>query len=416
MGDLLAAALSGRAWTLTGLLAGPVDDLHDDEGRPLGERRASSAAKRGVPMVLAACPYEGARQGLPMNVSALTQVKRYLKPVLEDVARFHALGATQQGWQRMLPAVLDQLAAPAVHLLRGGAAANVPAQKAVGYKLAAGYFGALRRLLAAEARGAGVPATVEDFQAWLERERLLVGASEVCGGPPALIAFATGVFLEGLAGAQPVEDRSRHAVANLLSQQVQLGLAWELFDGAAEARLLRTLIGPHLLPRTSLLADELAERLVTLEAQPAFEAAERALPPQLAPATRDALAAAVRCFDIAPDTDTPATAALVALAARREGPFSATEPSAHERVARHFATWLDVRGKLARAQCALEHQLRGVLGREPAGPVKPSPLMMAPSQAQRWFEAVLGHTLLAQDAGETTHRLHSIHRTVTVPA
>lgn len=409
----LRAIFCGGAWATSGLLFG-VDGLFDLDGRPLGERRAPSAAKAQSPMVLEPAPYEDARKGLMMNVSALEQVQRHLKAVLEDIGGFHALRpAAPRSWESMFLAVIDQLSAPIVHVIRAGnAEARVPAAKAVGYKLAAGYFGALRRLLAAAAQGEPREATPEAFLEFIHGHRLLVGGNEVCAGPPRLIEWTTRVFLDGVQGAPPSAEPHRLEVATLLLRQVQLGLAWELFDEAAEARVLGE-YGPRLKARSAFLASALGDRLEVVKAaggRSSWAAAERALPGSL---SCEALVEAMKAH--ASRLRVASASVFEALAGLGEGALE-LEAGVGGELARLFASWLQVSEQVGGLQSSLERELRRVLGCAVEAPIELSALMRGPSRAQRWLEAALGHSLQREDGPEGRLILRNVRRTVEVPA
>jgi hypothetical protein len=51
--------------------------IMDDEGRPLGELHAPDDAQQGVVFDMQRCPYEGVRNGAPMNASALDQAHQH---------------------------------------------------------------------------------------------------------------------------------------------------------------------------------------------------------------------------------------------------------------------------------------------------------------------------------------------------
>jgi hypothetical protein len=412
MAAALSSIFSGGAWATSGLLFG-VDGLFDLDGRPLGERRAPSAAKAQSPMVLEPAPYDDERKGLAMNVSALEQVQRHLKTVLEDIGGFHALSpSAPRCWESMFLAVIDQLCAPIVHVIReGNPEARVPAAKAVGYKLAAGYFGALRRLLAAAAQGEVREVNPEAFLEFIHHRRLLVGGNEVCAGPPRLIEWTTRVFLEGITGATPCADPLRLPVATLLLQQVQLGLAWELFDGAAEARLLGE---SGLRARSPFLASELADRLqaiATAGLRPSWEAAIRALPPSLTEPERSALTLAIGSH--ASGSRAPTAPVFEELALLGEGALE-LEPGVGAGFAAQFATWLEVYSQVCQLQAGLELALRRVLDRDTGAPIEMSALMMGPSRARRWLEAALGHSLVIEDGPPRQLFLRNVRRTVPV--
>ena len=403
----LSAVFSGRAWAVSGLLFG-VDGLFDSDGRPLGERRAPSAAKARSLMVLEPAPYEDERKGLAMNVSALEQVQRHLKAVLEDIGAFHA-GRPRgpPSWETMFLAVIDQLAAPIVHVLREGhAAVRVPAARAVGYKLAAGYFGALRRLFTEQARGEAREVTAEAFLHFIHERRLLVGGNEVCAGPPRLIERTTRVFLEGSPGEHALVGPLRPRLATLLLRQVQLGLAWELFDGAAEVHLLRT-YGTRLRARSPFLAAALNDALAAIAtSRDSWDAARRALPTGV-----DALELQ-RAFDAhASALRLPTTLAFEELARLREGALE-LDADVGVALAGHFATWLQVHTRVAELQGTLELELREVLGLERCAPVELSALMMSPSRALRWLEAGLGHSLVVEPGPPRRLQLSNVRRSV----
>lgn len=408
----LHSVFSGEAWSVSGLLFG-VDGLFDEDGRPLGERRAPSAAKAQVAMTLEPAPYDDARKGGPMNVSALEQVQRHLKAVQHDVAAFYALEPGRpRSWERMLRAVLDQLSAPLVHVVRSGQpTTRVPAAKAVGYKLAAGYFGALRRLLTAQAHGDARPVTPEAFVDFIHQTRLLVGGNEVCAGPPKLIAHTTEVFLDGLPEVRPTPDAWRLAVATRLAWQVQLGLAWEVFDAAVEAGLLRDL-GARLRARTSYLAEALAERRLAIDAAapyPTLGAARRALPGE-GGAPVSAVAEALQAHE-AGTLEASCAATVQALATLREGALELDLPTSLE-LARRFADWLEVCCRVREAQSQLELELRALLHQPTGAPVAPSALMVCSSRPLRWFEAALGHSLVLSPSHAQRGTLRSARRTV----
>ncbi|MDP1829339.1 MAG: hypothetical protein Q8L48_39100 [Archangium sp.] len=409
-----ASIFSGGAWAVTGLLFG-VDGLFDLDGRPLGERRAPSAAKARSAMVLEPAPYDDERKGLAMNVSALEQVQRHLKAVLEDIGGFHALcPPAARSWEAMFLAVIDQLSAPIVHVIREGTAdARVPPAKAVGYKLAAGYFGALRRLLVEEAQGQGREVSPEAFLSFVHERGLLVGGNEVCAGPPRLIEWTTRVFLDGVAGATPCSP-GRLAIATLLLHQVQLGLAWELFDSAAEARLLGE-YGGRLRARSAFLAEALRERLDAVGSatpRPSWAAAVRALPASLSGAQRANLEKAIGSH--ASGERAPGAQVFEELARLGEGALE-LDAGVGEALARHFATWLEVSTLVFELQDGLERSLRRALGCDDAAPIEMSALMMGPSRALRWLEAALGHSLSQDGGAPRCWSLRNVRRTVPLP-
>ncbi len=407
------------ASTLSALLFALGDAL-DDEGRPLGERRASSAAKARVPMEVVACPYAGERLGRPMNASALERMTAHCKEVLREIAAFHhLLPAGPPGWDAMLLAVLDQLAGAAVYRLRQGPDARLPAARAAGYKLSAGYFAALHRLLEDRAHGVERPETAGAFLDFVQRERLLLGSSEVCAGPPQLLRKVTEVFLHGAPDEAAWAAPERLGVAAVLSSQIQLGLAWKLFDAAAEERLLLGPAGRSFAPRTRLLAQSLSERRRDIERTrpaPSWSAALQAVPAALPPRARAELLASIRACGEPSRGEHAWSPQLAVLATAPEGAFGHLEPARSALLVRQFCDWLEVHRQIFRIQWQLELELRRRLEIRLDAPLAMSPLMMPLPHALRWFEAALGHWLVCTPGPEPALELRSASRAVALDA
>ena len=75
MSKSLVEALSEGAWSVSAVVF-DLNDIVDNEGRPVSERRADAAARAGVEMEMRQCPYAGIRHDKWMNVSALAQISR----------------------------------------------------------------------------------------------------------------------------------------------------------------------------------------------------------------------------------------------------------------------------------------------------------------------------------------------------
>lgn len=377
------------AGTSLGELLFSMDDVHDEEGRPLGERRASSRAKEGCPMELVPCPYPDERHGISMHQSALEQIRGYLKPVLRDIASFHGtLPPEVGGWRRMVLAILDQLSGPAVHVLRGGAR-PVPARLAVGYKLAAGFFDVSKHLLRRELIGEARPPTASRFLELVKDERALIGASEVCAGPPKLIRRATEVLLAGDVEEGGAADPRRREVAERLAHQLVLATTWKIFDAAAEAELLRCCAG-EVEPANPFIADKLAARMRELDAAdpPSGRVCSESPIAWVPPPHRDPLLEAIEGYHRAP----PA-AGLDALAELTPHRVSALRPSGAEvsrAVEERFLRYLAVRRALVRAQLRLEWELRDVLDRPERASVALGKLVLPVCRTSPWFRACLG--------------------------
>lgn len=428
MNEAFSAALAGQPWAVGELLFG-LDGLHDDEGRPLGERRAPSAAKKSVPMELKPCPYSDERHGQMMNASALEQVNRHWKAALEDIAAFHALiPAEIQGWRRMLLAVTDQLVRPAMGLLESrDPRALLPAASAVGYKLAAGYFGVMRRVLVEEARGAAPMPSVAGFVEFVRRERALLGGNEVCAGAPKQIEKTTEVFLLGAPEHPRRADPRRYQVAHALCAQIGVGVAWELFDGEVEEELLLDIGAGRMRARTKFVDDALLARRASLGAASRRAAAldaVRALPPDLEPELRQSLLGALQAgadrngrgavgMEASEESEAHDGSALDVerLLHLREGALELDERS-WPPFARSFRRWLEGHRSFVAATWRLERELRGRLGYDVDVPVKICPLAMPRPRSLQWFEALLGHALQSEPGERPCVRLRNRHRTI----
>jgi hypothetical protein len=419
MKNQLEAALNGEPWAVSGVVFG-LDDVLDDEGRPLRERRAPSSAKKGVPIELRPCPYHDERQGLPMNVSALEQLLRHFSAVAKSVAAFRGmLGEEARPWEGMLDALLDLLAAPGIHLLRArDPRGRVPAIDAAGYKLAAGYFDALRRLLLLEAKGRRQEVSAAGFLEFVREHRALIGAGEACAGPPQLIARLTRSFLDA---APPVTaiDRRRVAIASTLAAQVRLGIAWELLDEAAEERLLGALrFAGALRPRTPVVARRLADRI---EALAAVEAADAegiylALPGAPSAESNGLLRCAIRAWAAGAAADEGTVKTVDALLAPGDGGLEVVGDAARAICARSFSNFLVLYRGVVGAQWRLECDLRAQLGFPIDVEMKLHSTILPVSMFASWLETITGHRLLCTPAPSPEIVLHNHHRTVVAIA
>jgi hypothetical protein len=397
--------MANEPWAVSDLLFG-LESEHDDEGRPVGERRAPSSAKIGVPMELKPCPYRDERRGLPMNVSALAQITRHLDTVLDDISAFRAAqGHSSPSWMELLEVVIDQLFGPGRHaILEGDTGSAIPARLAVGHKLAAGFFGVLGDLIAAELAGRGRPPSVDSFLDYVSETRALQGGSEVCGGPPVMIAKATRVLFHGSPSAAPLVDESRLVVARLLAEQVRYGIAWKQLDQAFEYDLLAPgSREPTLMPRNDFIARKLGARrdeLAAWEAITPVAALEslRRLVPQ-ATSWDGSVAERERAVAMVSELVLCGDGALIAGDAIRGG-FAA-----------RVLDYLTALRATMRAQQEREAPLRSALGQEDRTPFRCNAQLLPLRRALKWMEAVLGYhiecpargaVVLSQPGRETT--------------
>lgn len=419
----LDAALADQPWAFSGVLIG-MDHIRDDNGRPLGERRAPAESRRDVPIELVTCPYHDERRGKLMNRSALEPTMRQFTAVVADVMAFHA--AMPPGpltWPRVLAGVLDQLAAPARYLLeRRTAEGPVPPDLSAGHKLAAGYFGALRTLF----RGliAGTEEAPEVSAAWfgafVRQRGALFGASEVCAGPLHNIQVLTQLFFHGALadGSRPVSREARPLgarlpLAELLARQVLLGLVYQMLDEVTERELLLDNgAARKLRARTAYLEGRLADRAAELLEHPAPR--PEGLAARLATIFEPRLCAALAEL-LAPPPDGELVEALRLLLAAGDASIllDADEQAGH---AQRFAAVLGRHQRLLREQWRIERELRGLLGyREDAG-FKLNAMLCPRPRALEWFDAFSGHRLEAVAGEQPVLTARNHRRVIELPA
>ena len=420
MPDELCAALEYERFAMSGLLFG-LDRTLDADGRPIQERRAPSEVRKDVPMEMRVCPYPDARRGMWMNVSALRQVVRHAGAVERDIQAFHRLRAEPEpSWWGMWLAVVDQLAAPARHVLdKRDRTARVPVIASVGHKLAAGYFGALVRLQTQLARGADVPPDLDAFLAFLDTERSLVGASEACAGPRKMIRRFTDVFLSGAhepSGSPEPAAPVRLVVARALCQQVGLGIAWRQLDACVERWLLiEPGVVSRLAPRTRTIERALRTRVDELRCvveRPAVEHALRALPPGLDRVTVAALRSAVLC-EGEPWGDVEHS--LRTILDEHAGAFVWDEPGDAAAIARCMAQHLHAHRVFVAALYRQELEIRSAIGYPSEVPMSLGPLIHPLSGAMRWLEAATGRRLSCRPSASPALVLASARRSTALP-
>ncbi len=366
-----------------------ADDVVDDEGRPVNERRAPSRVKQGVPIELRRCPYRDERRGKPMNVSALAQITRYLPRTLSEIESFtSALDVDGYRWQALLPPLVHLLIGPVRHLLSSGAE-RVPAQLAVGHKLAAGFFGVVTGLITDELEGNRREVNVENLLAFTHERHLLLGASEVCAGPPPMIRQATQALLNGAAAPFAPDSVSREQrLATAIARQIVFGLSWECYDIATERSLLRDLSGPlEATPKNDYIRLRLQRRTQELSAA---DSPRGVLLPKLpSDAAYDAMSQqALRLLAKAP---APRLVSLLLDVLRCEDGAIVLPEASRQRFAERVAEHLEVHRTYLLASWGQERLARAELNLSPETPLKPNAVVLPKPRTEDWFEAVLGH-------------------------
>jgi len=411
--DKLQAVFDGKAWSMAELLFG-LEALLDEDRRPLGERRAPSTAKVGCAMEFGPCPYDDYRFGKSMNLDALVQIKGNLKPVLKDVAAFRAAAEVKAPtWPNMFLTILDQLSGPAsFYLRRRNLADPLPVPRAVGYKLAAGFFDVMMRLLRRDLVAPVEPVTAEAFLEIVDVEQALAGPAEVCGGPIRLIARATRVFLEGDDDAEPLDDPVRHGIAEVLATQLRLGLIWRSYDDLVEREVLSLYEEGQLRPKTTVVERALQERLAHHRGGATAPTVSQLVAglPEAAKGLADALAMTE------PDRRgaAPARQVLAELTTFGDGGLDPETPAAESRMVEGCAAYLVALAAFIRTQVALERELRSVLELPQDVGVTVGGLSLPLPRARRWFETMLGHKLSYETTLEPAMAFRNHHRRVVL--
>jgi hypothetical protein len=182
----------------------------DDQGRPIGERNAPAEAMKGVPLVLRECPYRDSRfkHELPMNVSALKQVRQYWLPVLDDVRALRHEYLERYPcsppdmldlWKmsRMITVVPTYLARRRRAQFTTG---QIPAEIAALYKIVLGVYQTFDVMLV-QATIAGQDIHMQVTPALMirhiEAQKLFVSPHGVCGGPMPMVEEILSVVIYG---------------------------------------------------------------------------------------------------------------------------------------------------------------------------------------------------------------------------
>ena len=392
MSKSLDDALNEGAWSVSAIIA-DLNDMLDDEGRPISERRADAAARVDVEMEMRKCPFEGIRHDKWMNVSALTQITNYYKPVLAEMAAFRRQAEkANPTWDDILAGVVDLLAGPAIYLLqKRNPQDKVPAQIAVGHKLAAGMFGVLRGLHEQQALGDNIPISVDSFLYQINETDALVGAAmEACAGSPPMIRKASVALLEGNAEDQIEIDPLRLDIAHNLALQIQLGIFWKLYDRQHLWSLIMGDIKEHLVPCNQFLQSKIENAANDLDSNPPPKPDSSRLPATLDPTLREQLIAALD-GDVDPkmlQEDLQAASDLL----NEPGSvisYNGDNKTFTQSVANYLNTYRLFKAELSR----LEQQLRVHLGYPSETPIKLGGVVFPTPQALTWYELILGRRL-----------------------
>lgn len=256
MSKSLVDALGNGAWSVSAVVF-DLNDMLDDEGRPISERRSDAVVRAGVEMEMRECPYHDIREGHLMNVSALAQISHYFNDARAEMAAFRRTTGNNATWFDMLVCIVDLLSQPAIYLLQHhDDHGPVPASMAVSHKLAAGFFGVLRGLHEKLALGQEIPLGVDSLLQVVEEMGALLGASEACAGSPEMIRKACTALVEGTPESEVEIDPTRLAIARCLALQVQLGIFWHLYDRVHLWPLVRGEFREHLTPGNDYLAQK----------------------------------------------------------------------------------------------------------------------------------------------------------------
>jgi hypothetical protein len=327
-----------------------------------------------------------------MNMSALVQVSTHYNAVMAEIAAFRRQSGTGAStWPDILAAVLDQLARPTLHLLQQRDARRpVPAQVAVGHKLAAGYFGVMRTLHERLALGAELPVSTQVLLDLVDETGALVGPAEVCAGSPQMIRNASTILIEGGASKDVELAPSRLAMARCLALQFQLGIIWQFYDRGHLWELIHGATRQQLVPANLSMARKLerAAAEIAPAVPPAPDVAR--LPVALDGAARERLGTALQ--DAADpqllDEDRRSAELLLGEAGSAIRYEGAAAP-----FALRVAHYLAVRRLFVDALGQLERDLRTQLGFPLETPVRLGATVFPMPQALPWYELVLGRRI-----------------------
>jgi hypothetical protein len=193
---------------------------HDIEGRPLSENKAPEECRRGVQIELAECRYSGRRfsHAKPMNISALQQMVKNWPEVIGALNFIRNLYLPDEDGSEISLLSFWKIArtaslVPSYLIYRGKqpfANREIPAFVAALYKASLGLFDtaqamALRGTLTGEYNKDSM-VNVEAIFDFAENQEVLIGAKEVCAGPPNLIREAIRAITDGGINPSKLKD------------------------------------------------------------------------------------------------------------------------------------------------------------------------------------------------------------------
>ena len=194
------------------VLLADVNDLLDEDGRPIGEIRAGESVRHSVKTVYAMCPYSGSRSRAPhlINSSAVDQVISNWTKIL-GILEYVRMGCIAESSHS--PALIElartsavALAVPAYLLYSDPCrlpSGSIPVFIAAAHKMSAGLFGLCKNRLLSQVALGNKYKEVTDSSATLYRYAEESGALlsrtglEACAGPPSLIVEALELLADG---------------------------------------------------------------------------------------------------------------------------------------------------------------------------------------------------------------------------
>jgi len=378
-----------EAWSL-GSVLNAFATTKDEQSRPLYENRAPAEVKEGVPMVMRRCGYPDERHGKMMNVSALSQITARFNDVVQRIDDFQAaLPQKCVGWDRFCMALADQLAGPAVFVLKcESSQPRIPTVTSVGYKVAAGYLVPCRSLMVLHLKGRAPDASTENLLRYIRANRSLIGTREVCAAPMSMVERVTQALMGDRRGEGGSVSTQRLGLARGLTSELWLGLHWRCVDLHFETSLLRgVLLGETLRPRTPHVTRLLEERILALEGQD-LDVPLPEPPATLEQSHRDRITAVMTGHWVEPRIgDTVSKLAL-----HCDGAIQVNATLARN-VGPAFVQYLHCYLTFSQIFDELELGIRDCLGLASDKPIQRDPAFFPEARTLRWLEMIIGHRL-----------------------